>query len=257
MRAEDHIPSAIEVFTQAFARIRSRTYPCVVTKIKDFHVMHDEPYRLKARASELVTQNRFPEEHLEVGNSMECPRWYSCLVTPPDSENETLTHFKSAGFKRRAIEPLFMIDPRDAYLIHSHRVQRIQDPELVELCRIANKGRRQLLPHEVEPDDSTTRLYAALLEGKVYGWGSSIKVQNLGHWVSDLYVIPEARRQGLGLAIMSAILTDDARLGSPMSVLLASNAGAHLYRKMRYQSPANLHILRPPGYIAKPRELCL
>lgn len=257
MRAEDHIPTALVVFTEAFASIRSRTYPCAVTQIDDFHVMHDEPYRLKSRASEIVTQNRDPLTHIEVGNSMECPRWYSCLVTPPDSEAETLAEFKATGFKRRAIEPLFIIDPRDAYLIRSPRVQRIQDPELIELCRVANKGRRQILPHEIEPDDSTTRLYAVIHESDVLGWASSIKVRDLGHWVADLFVKPEARRQGLGLAIMSAILADDVRLGSPMSVLLASNAGAHLYRKMGYQSPANLHILRPPGYVAKPRELCL
>jgi len=257
MRAEDQIPIAIEIFTRAFARTRSRTYPCSATKIGDFTVIHDDPYRLKARASEIVSQNLDPLRHIAVGSQMECPRWFSSLFLTPEQEATNLPRFKEAGFKRIRIEPLFMLDPKEALLSDYSMVHRIQDLDTAELCRKARKGRQAILPEELEPDDSPVRLYAVIDGQTVLGWGSSFKVGNIGHWVADVFVVPEARRKGLGQAIMSAILADDARLGSPMSVLLASNAGSRLYPHLGYQSPANLHIFRPPGYVAKPRELCL
>ncbi|QYK53051.1 MAG: GNAT family N-acetyltransferase [Fimbriimonadaceae bacterium] len=257
MRAEDRIPTAIEVFACAFARIRSRTYPSSATRVNDVYVIHDDPYRLKARASELVTQNPNPARHIEVGRQMECPRWFSCFIATPEQEPEALPRFKEEGFKRIRIEPLFLIDPRQANLSDHSRVQRVQDAELAEACRIARRGRQAIRLEELEPDDSPVRLYTVFEAGRVLAWGSSFKVGELGHWVSDVFVVPDARRQGLGKAIMSAILADDARLGSPMSVLLASNAGSQLYPHLGYQSPARLHMFKPPGYTAKPRELCL
>lgn len=257
MDAQPPLESAIEVFARAFAQTRSRTYPQIATFQNNIWALHDEPHRPKARAAELITSNLNPQDHIQIGDQLQVPRWHSALILTPEQEPQTLKSFKDVGFRRIAIEPFFTLNPKEANLTQNPHVKRINSLEEAELVRLANRGRAQISPEHLTTDNAPVRLYAAIYEGKAIGWVSAYKVEGKGSWVANLAVVPEHRNQGLGAALMSALLADDARLKTPLSVLASSNLGAHLYPKLGYNQIAIIHVLRPPNYPRKPRELCL
>jgi len=53
------------------------------------------------------------------------------------------------------------------------------------------------------------------------------------------------RRQGIGAALMNAMLRDDKEHGSQASVLLASHAGAMLYPQLGYEKIGELLLFVP------------
>lgn len=243
---------AAEVFVRGFGHARSMTYPYGISFDSGVWMLRDEPDREKARWSELTAIEPTVEQigARVAAASPALRRWMLCYLDPEDPEAPQLeppspTAFRAAGYRRRAIEPFFVADPSLAPRFDGP-VVRVRDPELAERTRLANRGRRQLLPGDLETDDAITRLYAAMGGRDVVGWVSSIRVGRLGSYVANLFVVPSARRRGLGRALMSAVLVDDARLGITASVLGASNDGTRLYPNVGYRQIATLHALDLP-----------
>lgn len=240
---------AAEVFVRGFGHIRSMTYPYGASLEDDVWLLRDEPDRDKARTSELTAIEPTVEQIARrvAAVSPALRRWMLCYLEPEDpgsprAKPPAPTAFREAGYRRRAIEPLFVADPASAPRFDGP-VVRVRTPELSERTRIANSGRRQLLPGDLDTDDATTRLYAAMDGRDVVGWVSSVRVGTLGSYVANLFVLPSARRRGLGRALMSAVLADDARLGIGASVLGASNDGTRLYPNVGYRQVATMHAL--------------
>lgn len=242
---------AAEVFVRGFGHVRSMTYPYGVSVDSGVWMLRDVPDREKARASELTAIEPTVEQigARVTAASPALRRWMLCYLDPEDPDAPRVkppspTAFREAGYRRRVIEPFFVADPALAPRFDGP-VVRVRDPDLAERTRIANSGRRQLLPGDLDADDATTRLYAAMNGRDVVGWVSSVHVGALGSYVANLFVLPSARRRGLGRALMSAVLADDARLDIRASVLGASNDGTRLYPNVGYRQIATLHALTP------------
>ncbi len=113
------------------------------------------------------------------------------------------------------------------------------------VARIAKAARmRPVTMGAADVDDAEIRLYETSLDGENVGWVRSIQA-GPDAWVSALNVRESARRQGLGTALMAALLHDDARLGRRSSVLLASCTGALLYPRLGYERMGTMLILMP------------
>jgi GNAT superfamily N-acetyltransferase len=243
---------AAEVFVRGFGHVRSITYPYAVSLESGVWMLRDEPDRDKRRASELTAIEPTVEQigRRVAAASPALRRWMLCYLEPEDPDAPRAkppapTAFREAGYRRRSIEPLFVADPANAPR-YDGPVVRVRTHELAERTRVANSGRRQLLPSDLDTDDATTRLYAAMDGRDVVGWVSSVRVGTLGSSIANLFVTAPARRRGLGRALMSAALADDARLGIRASVLTASNDGTRLYPHVGYQQIATLHALALP-----------
>jgi len=240
---------AVEVFLRGLGHVRSMTYPYSVSVDSDVWLLRDEPDREKARAAELTAIEPTVEQvgARVAAASPTLRRWMLCYLEPEDPDAPRVkplapTAFHEAGYQRRRIEPFFVAAPTLAPRVDGPIV-RVRTPDLAERTRLANSGRRQLLPGDLDNDDATTRLYAAMDGPDVVGWVSSVRVGTLGSFVANLFVTPPARRRGLGRALMSAALADDARLGVRASVLTASNDGTRLYPHVGYRQLATLHAL--------------
>jgi GNAT superfamily N-acetyltransferase len=117
-----------------------------------------------------------------------------------------------------------------------------------ELARFERAQRRRTFDSEwFDGDDSPVRLYCKWDGSNPVGWVKSVKTPFGGNWVSDLYVAPGYRRQGLATALMTKMLVEDHRLGVEASVLLSSHAGAGLYPRLGYQRLGTLLLMRPPS----------
>ncbi len=247
------LSDAAEVFVRGFAHVRSMTYPYVASRVDDIWLVRDDPDRIKARGAEAVAICPTPDEVAARMHAVWPParRWSLCFLDPEDPVRPregppAPAAFRAAGYRRRAIEPFFVADPRTAPR-RDGPVVRVDTAELAERARLANRGRRQLLPADLDDVEAArTRLYVALDGRDVVGFVSAIEVRDLGSYVANLWVDRGSRRRGLGGALMSAVLADDARLGIPASVLTASHDGSKLYPQLGYRQIATLHMLSPP-----------
>jgi GNAT superfamily N-acetyltransferase len=246
------LAGAVEVVVRGLAHVRSMTYPCAVSDDADVWMLRDEPDRETARAAELTAIEPTVEQ-IGVRVATAAPalrRWSLCYLEPADpaaprGKPPAPPAFRDAGYRRRRIEPLFVADPAQAPRFDGP-VERVRSPKQAEHVRLANRGRRQLLPDDLDTDDAATRLYAARDGRDVVGWVSSVRVGLLGASIVNLFVDASARHRGLGRALMSAALADDARLGVRASVLTASADGARLYPHLGYRQVATLHLLDLP-----------
>lgn len=246
------LADAAEVFVRGLAIVRSMTYSYTVNLADGVWMLRAEPDREKARASELTAIEPTVEQiHARVAAvSPALRRWMLCYLEPEDlaaprTRPPAPVAFRDAGYRRRSIEPLFVADPARTPRFEGP-VVRVRTPELAERARLANSGRRQLMPGDLDTDDAPTRLYVAMDGRDVVGCVSSVRVGPLGASVVNLFVAGSARRRGLGRALMSAALADDERLGIQASVLTASNDGTRLYPQLGYQQIATLHALDLP-----------
>lgn len=248
------VDHSLEVFARAFAQIRSRTYPVVPELQSQIWILADTPYRTKARASELITTVQHPDSVLAIGAQLECPRWVLTLAVPKDQDPEPVARdFKNAGYKRICTEPFYIREPSTPLPPPRHEIQRVQDRDLAAHLRKRSKG-KQIEDEHIENPEAPNRLYACLIDGEARGWVSTLRIDDLGVWISNLWVEPSARRQGIGTSLMHALLKDNPEL---VSVLAASSAGSHLYPRVGFEQIATLLLFRAPNYPRKPRELCL
>ena len=105
---------------------------------------------------------------------------------------------------------------------------------------------RQLLPEHLTQPDPPFRLYAAFDQETPVGWVTSVSTGSDCTWVSNLFVDPRYRRRGIGKSLMSAMLDEDAAIGSQYSALMASKTGALLYPQLGYEQHGLLLLFYPP-----------
>lgn len=241
----NEIETALEVFARAFAQVRSRAYPVVPELREGVWILADSPHRTKARAAELITQIPDPFLTLRIGNAIPAKRWTVALAIPADVQTEPIVRsYKAAEFRRFSTEPFFTLDPGSANLSGQHKIVRVDSAELARLIQTKSKG-KHIEPQHIGNQNAPNRQYACLKNGEPIGWVSSLRIENLGTWVSNLFVHHAHRGQGVGASLMSALLIDNP--GS-LSVLAASSDGARLYTKLGYAKVADLVLFRPPNY---------
>lgn len=226
-------------FADGFAQVKALHGPYT-------HVPREEAILLfdprGTRVSELICPDLPPAKAIELFPSDQ--RGGLSAIYPPDVDLEPYRReFRAAGWRLTRTEGFFYhalkdIRPSDG------RVRRIRSAE--EVIRVAKAMRRQPETMGIEDrDDAPMRFYEAVVDGENAGFVRSVRTVTGDGWVSGLFVRPEYRRQGLGAALMNALLADDARLGFQTSILLASHAGARLYPTLGYERIGTLMLLMP------------
>lgn len=223
------VERAVEVTAKGFAACKGLTFPYEAHKIEGGWLLKDGPGRKHPRLVELMDCGS------PAANVVERARPHKaaiCAFCKLGEEAEVVTAYKALGLRLLHREPMFV-----ALTFAAPRfpgpVVRVRDAiGAAAVFKLAR--RRQILPEHLEADDSPIRLFAAMDDDEAVGMVRSVRIGDAA-WVSNLHVRIDYRGRGLGRALMSAMLQDDARLGIKESVLLASSDGARLYPHLGYE----------------------
>jgi GNAT superfamily N-acetyltransferase len=244
------LESALCVFGQAFADLRSIFYPCKFVQDGFLYAVTDTvPRRTDPRGTEYFVANRDPHE--VVAKLREKPRTHYSLSVLHGSDwdlEPVRDRYRGLGFRLLRREPFMQLDLTGVTFADTASPARIARlTTLYEMERLnAKAGRRQLLPKHLGIDDSLLRVYIATdRSGDLLGWVRSSRIGEFAY-VSNMYVREAYRRQGIGRALLNHMLSDDQRLGVKESVLLASMIGATVYPHLGYRQTGTLMIYSPP-----------
>jgi GNAT superfamily N-acetyltransferase len=236
------LAGAVEVFVRGFSFTRSFTYPYEAVRVHGLWAMRDAPLRKgDPRMQEIVAQGLTVNEALEALRAYAPPRHGFCFVADLVEDHESIKNqIKAAGYRLLRREPMFVCpttagtpDPR------VRRVLGAEDSEAVA----RGAGTKQIPDRFLTPD-AEVRLYAAFENGEVQGYVRSNTV-GLDAWTSNMVVLPEHRRKGLGTALLQTMLAEDAKRGVENSVLLSTILGSKLYPKVGYQQIGLLQLFTP------------
>ncbi len=242
------------MFCAGFSYTRSFTHPYLVSREGRLLIMHDGPRRRVDgyRTAEIVSPHLPVEEviagieHLRAGSPPHLKKITLCAITPGlEVCTDTRDAYKEMGYRLLATEPMMVSKTALApALTSAATISRVTDQDAADkISRAA--GSRQIRTKELTEDPPKLRLYAAEVDGEAVGWVRSILRTPGIAWVSNMYVKPDFRRQGIAKALLSHMLQDDARHGATTSVLLASHAGAQLYPAVGYEQIGTLHVFSP------------
>jgi GNAT superfamily N-acetyltransferase len=175
-------------------------------------------------------------------------RFALCVVHAGDGRRPDIeAAYKALGMRYIIHEPIFVrkiLPVSRSSAPAGVSVARVKD--LATARRIARAARRgQIREQDLADNSADHRLYAALVGESPVGWVSSIRTHPNAAWVANLYVQAEHRRRGIGAALMCGMLRDDAARGIRHSVLTASQAGAALYRTLKYHQAGTLQVFVP------------
>ena len=207
-------------------------------------LLTDKPGKREPRLSEAIACGLTPSETLEELKTIQVPRLALCYVQEsPKRDKATEAEVRAVVGKVFRNEPFFFRYLHEPMApVDGHKILRVTDADLAE--RTAKAQRARPLTH-LTTDDAPVRMYVCLKGKNVVGWVISVRSDDESTWVSNLHVREEFRRQGIGRALMSAMMEDDVRFGLRWSVLLSSQAGANLYPLVGYQQIGLLQIYMP------------
>jgi predicted N-acetyltransferase YhbS len=239
---------ATHVFAHGFAFTRSRTHPYIVEQKHGLTLMRDAPRkRGDERNPEYIIVGMTPKQGIAALKRANFTRGGACVISDDQTDLDPVRDaYKAAGLRLIGRQPFFIADPEKAPTYKSPvLIRRIETPEHADAVKRA-AGRHQLTNGQLGRED-TIRVYAAFNGRSVVGYVSSVPVEQ-DAWVSNLAVVKEMRGRGIGRALMSFLLQDDARHGVQTSVLLASGAGARLYPHVGYERIGTLQL-----FVATPK----
>lgn len=241
------LEAAARVFLTGFSATRSITHGYRVRDLDGLSVMEDTPRKRGVyRTSEYVAVNADPTD-LVSRCKADAERNYAIAAIYPGAGPfaETEGQFRTLGCQLVTREPMFTHRGLPAPHRIDVDVRRVRDAS--EVAKVNQTARtRQLNPSELRLSDPMIRLFAAWVDGEPVGWVRSVRGTEVATWVSNLWVNPDYRRQGIGGALMTTMLFDDRELGFEVSVLLASHAGAMLYPQLGYERIGTLLLYKPP-----------
>ena len=240
------ISTALEAFRLGFTFTRSFTHPYLAEQVGPLWVLRDGPReRGNYRVEEWVACGQTPLEVHKLAAKNTRDRYTICYLLPTgESDLLIREEFKELGYRLQTTEAL---------MTHSlKRIPRFKSPATIKqvttqesLDRVNKFARsRQILPQHLT-DDPPMRQYIAMIDNQIVGRAGSI-VTGPTTWVSNMYVAPEHRRQGIAKSMLRRLLFDDRKAGSTKSVLLASHAGMKLYPVVGYEAIGTLYIFTPP-----------
>ncbi len=245
------LQSAALSFANGFAATRSLTYPFEVIRHEDLIAMRDSPHRTKrGRAQEVIGVQLAADEAIrQIKSYRPQGRWFYCAIQSPEADLAAhRDEVKRHGMRLMHHEPFFVFSrPQFTPLTIEREIVRVQDVELASEVNDLCRSRQILAEHLLE--DSPIRLYAALQNDQVVGYVRSVDAGDNSTWVSNLAVLPHARRQGFGHALMARLLNDDFERGVAHVVLLASSDGTPLYESMSFSRIGTLQMFQPVAKI--------
>lgn len=231
------LTEAVEVFAVAFARQKSLTWPCEITRDDQLWLMQDRE-RKKPRKAEILAISKSIAE-IERFRSETGSGWhFLCDIWPTGTDlTERTNEVKAAGYRKLSTEWIFTHDLREIQPVEkaSHDVAPATQLEYEKIHQLSPQWRKW---------NPEARQYAWLEDEKMVGYVSAHPVQD-HEFVMDLHVREDFRRQGIASALMTRLLQDDQKLAVNTSVLVASAAGATLYPRLGYVERATLTIYCP------------
>jgi len=237
--------AAVNAFTTGFSFTRSLTFPFEVVEIGPLIVMRDRPLRKTGRAQEIIALDLPAEVAVRAIREYQPKRWFLCVIHPLSTPLLAVrAEYKQHQLRAMHSEPFFVRKTAGVSPIAAPwPVERVRDIDRMERIHTAAR-RRQILPAHLT-DHAPIRMFAAFDGDQPVGWVKSVDAGTGLAWVSNLWVHPDSRRRGLGAALMTTMLADDAQRGITTSVLLASTAGASLYRTLGYDEIGVLQMMSP------------
>ncbi|HEX4794122.1 MAG TPA: GNAT family N-acetyltransferase [Humisphaera sp.] len=240
------INRAMEVFVRGYSFTRSFTHPYHPQQMAQAWVVRDTPRKRGAdyRREEWVGAQIAPAELDALARENARGHFCICAIVPEGQNDGPLrAAYKSLGYRLGTSEFLM-----------AHRLKSIPKfPEPFPIERVLSAdladrltksaGQRQILPVHLHAD-APLRQYVALDNERPTGWVRSIAVDD-ATWVSNMHVLPKYRRRGIGKSLLARMLRDDRKLGSKVSVLMASHAGAMLYPVVGYEMLGKLLVYTP------------
>jgi GNAT superfamily N-acetyltransferase len=238
------LAKAIEVFVNGFGTVRSRTHPSIASCERDVWLMEDGPRKSgNRRKSEAVNWKLTPAAAIENVRSRTDHWTFLSDVRQTEAEAaEAKAEYKRLGYRPLKTEWMYFHDLKDIPAPGPIEIRKVLTAEARDAMRIFMGAHPWSLETLTEGE---VILYGAYDdEGQILGNVSSVRV-GAHSWVSDLFVHEDARRQGVGSALMSTLLRGDQDRGVERNVLLATKAGANLYPVIGYQSLGILQIFCP------------
>ena len=243
----ERLRRAVEVFARGFAFTRSFTHPYVVDRVGPVWALCDETRKRAAdyRREEYIACGTAPAEVDRIARANTRGRYAISAIRAADEPEAPIRDgYKALGYRLGTTEPLMAHGlqkiPRlpEPYPIRSVRTQEVAD-------RLAQAARsRQVLPEHLVAG-SPLRQYVALDGNAIVGWVRSIDAGRGATWVSNMYVLPQYRRRGVGRSMLAKMLRDDRSAGATASVLTASHTGALLYPVVGYELIGMLYLFTP------------
>jgi predicted N-acetyltransferase YhbS len=245
---DNEIEHALSVFVQGFCAGRSRTYPYEHTRVGRLWMLRDAPRKNARdyRKEEWIAYRVSPREVDQQARQMTRGRFFVCALQVGDqSDGELRSEYKALGYRLLGTEALFVHRlARIPRLARSAiNIERMTTHEMAERFGKATRT-RPVAVEQLRAADAPFRQYLALDGNKLVGWVRSVNAGD-STWCADLLVRPTHRRRGIGKALMTRMLRDDAKRGAKSSVLLASHAGALLYPQLGYERLGVLLIFAP------------
>ncbi len=243
---DDEVDLATEIFVRGFSAVKSQTHPHLAERVEGVWVLRDGQRNnpRNYRKEEWIVRRLAPSRADQIARRHTRGRFFVCDMLGMEDDGEVRKNlFKSLDYRPLATEVLFLHDlsriPRCSSIA---TIRRVTDSELAgRLARITRS--RPLEPFYFTPD-SLFRQYVALIDDVIVGWVRSVWTE-CGNWVSDMKVVPEHRRKGVGTALMVRMLRDDRQLGVERSGLLSTQAGTRLYQRAGYRQIGRLQMFVP------------
>lgn len=169
-----------------------------------------------------------------------------CAVAKNNSEQaQALAKYKTLGYRLWRTEALMAcstsVEPSRE--INTGILPVDTEPMISRLTEAA--GGRMILPEHLKTQPARVRCHVAMVDDRLVGWIRSISIADAS-WCASLFVQPEFRRRGIGQSLVATMLQADRDAGSLASILIASHAGAKLYRSIGYRMIGNVLVLNPP-----------
>jgi len=249
--ATEELSRAITVFVEGFTFTRSFSHPYQARRFGSLWVMRDAPRKNAAdyrREEWVATDEPSAKVHATL-RARHCGRHALCvIVRAGDDAVQVRAAYKALGYRLASTEAFMVHDLRKIPRATSPaQVIRVRTPELADAINQA-AGWSQILPDHLQAT-TPLRAYVAQCAGQVVGRVRSVHCAK-GTWCADMFVLPAHRRQGIGSALLAALLRDDRKHGAKQAVLTASHAGAKLYAAMGYRLAGTLLFFNPPRQAA-------
>ncbi len=250
------MPQAIQLFGKGVGFGKSFTHPSRFDRVGPLHVLRDAP-RTKGdyRNEEWVAHGVAPAQVDRIARQRARGLFSVCAIRTMEEPAKPIQDgYRALEYRFITTEPMMEHSLRS---IPQHRppagfvIERVTTSAMAD--RLAKAARsRQMLPEHLKPD-SPLRQYVVLQGSRLVGWVGSV-LFGTTTWCRNMYVVAAFRRRGIGRALMSRMLKDDRAAGARAAFLVASHAGAALYRTMGYVQTGELMLFVPRRGVSAKRK---
>jgi GNAT superfamily N-acetyltransferase len=237
---------AIDAFGAGFTYTRSFTHPYEYVRVGHLRVMRDKPRKSgEYRVQEILVHGISAPLAVQEIRAYKPPKFFVCVIhEPEEDEAEIKNAYKLHGFRLLRREPMMVRETTNLEIRRCpFSIRRVLTEE--DADRVKELAGRQILPADLHEGDAHLRLFAALDSDRAVGLVRSVRADSDSTWVSNMFVDAQYRRRGLGSALMTTMLADDAQYGFKWSVLLASTLGTKLYESLGYRKIGMLQLFAP------------